>query len=317
TPGGPKNVAHQAMGVHAHQHWFVGAGTWEISAAWGVLFDVALGEGNVRLAIHFAFISDHAEFAEPGGHQRLAYAADVALVLHAVANQFGDRQHLQPMVLTELHQVRHARHGAVVVHDLADHAGGGKAGEPSQVHGGFGLASAHQHTTAASAQREYVPRTRQVCGTGRRINCHPDGVRAIVGRDTGGNAVARVNGLAESGAELRCVLRRHGPDAQVIQALLRHGQANQAAAIASHEVDGFRCDPLGGKRQVAFILAVFVVHNHDHAPGADLLNGAADVRKWRLERHFETNSNRKFQGFTIQVSRKNLCASRHDDAANV
>ena len=47
-------------------------------------------------------------------------------------------------------------HRAVVVHDLADHAGRGEARQTRQVDRGFGVAGAHQHAAVARHQREDV-----------------------------------------------------------------------------------------------------------------------------------------------------------------
>ena len=68
---------------------------------------------------------------------------------------------LRPCVARELHQVGQARHRAVVVHDLADHAGGRQAREPRQVDGALGLAGAPQHAALARAQREDVAGARR------------------------------------------------------------------------------------------------------------------------------------------------------------
>src|SRR5229473_2127634 len=113
----------------------------------------------------------------------------------------------------------------------------------------------------------------------RGIDGHLNGARAIEGGDARGHARARVNRLSECGAVLRSVLGAHGTDAQVVEALLGHGEADQAASILGHEVDGFGSDLLGGERDVAFVLAVFVVDDDNHAAGADLLDGSGDVGK--------------------------------------
>ena len=65
----------------------------------------------------------------------------------------------------------------------------------------------------------------------------------------------------------------------MIEALLGHGEADQAASVLGHEVDGFGRDLLGGEGEVAFVLAVFVVDDHDHAAGADLFDRVGDVGK--------------------------------------
>ena len=52
----------------------------------------------------------------------------------------------------------------------------------------------------------------------------------------------------------------------------RHGDADQAAAVAGHEVDGVGVDELGGQRQVALVLAVLVVDDDDEAPAPVLFD---------------------------------------------
>ena len=65
----------------------------------------------------------------------------------------------------------------------------------------------------------------------------------------------------------------HGGQAQIVGALLGQREADEAASVARHEVDGLRGDELGGQRQVALVLAVLVVDHHNHAPRANLRDG--------------------------------------------
>ena len=53
-------------------------------------------------------------------------------------------------------------------------------------------------------------------------------------------------------------------------------QADQAAAVLGHEVDGFGRDFFGGHGEVAFVFAVFVVDQDDHAALADFFDGFFD-----------------------------------------
>ena len=138
--GGGENVAGEAVRMHAHQRRRAG----EISA----------NQRDVLLAVHVGGIDDHAEIAVARGQSRLGHAADVALVPHAVANQFRDGQQLQSVRAAEFRELRHARHGAVVIHDFADHARGSESGDARQVHRRFGLPGAHQHAAVSRAQAE-------------------------------------------------------------------------------------------------------------------------------------------------------------------
>ena len=86
----------------------------------------------------------------------------VALVRHAVADQLCDRQHLHAVLVAELDEVWDAGHGAIVLHDFADDAGGNQSCEARQIDGGFGLSGADEHSAFAGAKREDVAGARQV-----------------------------------------------------------------------------------------------------------------------------------------------------------
>ena len=89
---------------------------------------------------------------------RLRHLLDDLVVPQAVADQVLDGADLEAVALGEGDQVRHARHGAVVVHDLADDAGRVEAGEAREIDAGLGMAGAHQHAALARDQREDVAR---------------------------------------------------------------------------------------------------------------------------------------------------------------
>ena len=59
-------------------------------------------------------------------------------------------------------------HGAVVVHDLAEHPGRVQAGHAGQVDGGLGVAGPLEHAALGVAQREDVPGSGEVAGAGGR-----------------------------------------------------------------------------------------------------------------------------------------------------
>src|SRR5208282_2095933 len=103
---------------------------------------------------------------------------------------------------------------------------------------------------------------------------------AIRGAGAGGGAAARVNRLAKRRAEHGSIARSDGRQGQRIAALLRHRQANQAAAKFRHEVDGFGRDFFGGHGQVAFVLAVFIVHQDDHASRAYVFHRFFHTGEW-------------------------------------
>ena len=122
-----------------------------------------------------------------------------------------------------------------------------------------------------------------MAGTGevvrRRIRADGDldGVGAVGRGDAGGDAFAGFDGLGEGGAEAGGIVLGHGTEAHVVGTLFGEGEADEAAAEAGHEVDGFGGAELGGDGEVAFVLAVLVVDDDDHATGFKLVEGFGDV----------------------------------------
>src|SRR5207249_5810574 len=79
--GRSEDIAHQAVRVHTNQHRFAAT------------FSIASNQRDMRLAsIHFAFVSNYAEFTMAGAHQRLPHAVHITLVLHAITDQLRDRK---------------------------------------------------------------------------------------------------------------------------------------------------------------------------------------------------------------------------------
>ena len=103
-----------------------------------------------------------------------------------------------------------------------------------------------------------------------------DGVRAVGGADAGGDAVARLDAHGERGAE-RGAERPgccHHRQAEPADLLLGERQADEAAAVRGHEVDGLGRHELRRHHEVALVLAVLVVDEDDHLAGADVGDGA-------------------------------------------
>ena len=144
-----EDVARQALGVHAHEHVLLAR-------------DLSLHHRHVMLVVDQRAEADHVEVAELRGQPGLDDALDQLVVAAPVGDQVGDRDHLQPVLRAVALEVGHARHRAVVVHDLADHAGRVEAGEPREVHRRLGLAGALEHAAGLRLQREDVTRLDEV-----------------------------------------------------------------------------------------------------------------------------------------------------------
>ena len=147
---GAEDVAGQALGVDPDEH-VVGAG------------HVAHDERQVLLVVQHGLVDVGAELPVLGRDARLGHEADELLVLAAVADEVGDGDEREVVLLGEALQVRQAGHlGLVLGHDLAEHARRGEPGGPAQVDRRLGVAGPLEHAAGAVAQREDVPGPVQV-----------------------------------------------------------------------------------------------------------------------------------------------------------
>jgi hypothetical protein len=100
------------------------------------------------------------------------------------------------------------------------------------------------------------------------MSCHGGLHRArpVGGGDAGGDALGGLDRNGEGGAVRCLVVARHQRQAELTAARFGQRQADQAAAVGGHEVDGLGRDVLGGHHEVALVLAVFFIDQDDHAP---------------------------------------------------
>ena len=75
-----------------------------------------------------------------------------------------------------------------------------------------------------------------------------------------------VHGDGEGGPNVAVLLSTIMGSPQTAPGGLRHGDADEAAAVDGHEVDCFRRCPLGRYCQVAFVLAPLVIDDDDELP---------------------------------------------------
>jgi hypothetical protein len=191
-------------------------------------------------------------------------------MLAAVMDQVGDGADLQLVFATEFDQVGQARHAAIVFHDLADHRGRRQAGQFGEVAAGFGMAGTHQHAALDRLQRKDMAGLHDVRRPGVARHRGLDGGGAVGRGNAGGDAFGGFDRYGEVGAVGSAVTGSHHRQVELLAAFLGQRQADQAAAVFGHEVDGFGSDELGGEHQVALVLAVFLVDQDDHAAGAQL-----------------------------------------------
>ena len=173
-------------------------------------------------------------------------------------------------------QVGQPRHGAVVVHDLADDAGRIKPGKAREIDGRLGMAGADQHAAVLGDQREHMARGHDVAIVLGRIDGDGDGVGAVMRRDAGRDPFPRLDRHGEGGGVARAVRARHQFEMKLLGALRRQREADQPAAVLGHEVDGVGRRHLRRDDEVALVLALLGVDQDEHAAVARILDHLLD-----------------------------------------
>ena len=213
-----------------------------------------------------------AEDAVAGGQMGLRDALDHLLVVQPVGDDLGDADDVDAVPGGELLQLGHPGHGAVLVHDFADDAGGLQPGQLGQVHDGLRLAGAHEHAALLVAEGEQVAGARQLLRRGVRVEERLGGEGPVVGGDAGGGALEGIDGDGEGGEVAGGVVGDHHGQVQLLEPPGGEGHADEPAGVLAHEVDGLGRGELGADGQVALVLPVLVVDDDDELAGPDVFD---------------------------------------------
>ena len=174
------------------------------------------------------------------------------------------------MGLGESLQIGASGHGPVFVEDLDEYRGRLEPGQAREVAAGFGMAGAGEHAAGLRHQWKDVTRLHEI----RRRRARPDRGKnrggAVRGRDARLDSPGRVDGDGELRALRLAIVVDHQLQADRIASFAGHRQADQTAPEASHEVDRFRRRMRGRHDEIALVLAVLVVDEHDHVAVSEL-----------------------------------------------
>ena len=171
----------------------------------------------------------------------------------------------------ERFELRTPRHGAVVAEDFDEHAGRPRPASRARSHAASvwparvstppGCAASGKMWPGCTRSSSVAPRLR----TAARIVC----ARSYAEMPVVTPSAASIE-TVKFGVVRRGVMRSTiGGKRERSAALLRQRQADQAARFADHEIDVLGPHFFGGHDQVAFVLAILVVDDHDHVAGAD------------------------------------------------
>jgi len=99
----------------------------------------------------------------------------------------------------------------------------------------------------------------------------------ISGGNSGGNAGGGLDRNREIATEWLCAALHHQWQVELTAAVLRQCKADQAAGVRCHEVDIRRSNLVSRDHQIAFVLAIFVVHQNDDLALAEVVDDVGDV----------------------------------------
>src|SRR5688572_11604186 len=259
---GVEDVAREALRVHPHQHALT-------------IGQVAVDQRHMLVVVDVVAIPDDLPRTMLRRQSRLSDAMHQTFVLQPVRHELRDRDERQAMVFRELLQLRSTRGGAVVIQDLTDHAGWVESRQARQVDRRLRMPDALEHTALARAQGEDMATVTEVAGHRGRVYRDADRGRAILSADTGADAEARrrIDAHRVCRAIIVDVGLAHGCEPELVDALARQRDANEAARLPNHEVDHLGRHELRRANEVALILPVLVVGNDDEAAGANVVYG--------------------------------------------
>jgi hypothetical protein len=124
-----------------------------------------------------------------------------------------------------------------------------------------------------------VARGNDVFATLARVDRHRDRPRAIACGNASGHALAGLDRDREGGLHRLGMVAAHRLEPQVEHALAGQRQANEATAVRGHEIDRRRGRHLRGNDQIAFVLAVLVIDQHEHSAVARFVDDVLDRRQ--------------------------------------
>ena len=103
-------------------------------------------------------------------------------------------------------------------------------------------------------------------------DCGQYRLRTILRRNSGSHTLGCFDGQGEIGRVQGRITLDHQRQRQLLTATTRQSQTDQPTTMAGHEIDIFGTRVTGGHHQITFILTVLVIHQDDHAAGANILD---------------------------------------------
>ena len=245
--------------------------------------NVALDQSQMVTAINQGAIEVELELAKCRGELNFLLLLHQPLPGPAESHQILNAAHLEFVLPPELLKFGQPCHGAIRIQNLAEHTGRLQPSQTRKIHARFRVAGPLEHAPGFCAERKNMARLHKIFRAGFRVCEDPDGFGAVMRADSCGDALGGVHRHGEIGAVTFPVLDHHALQGQLFGAFLSDRGTDEAAPVHCHEINGCRGDFFRRHHQVALVLPVGIVGNHNHAAGADLLEDFFDgVKSWVL-----------------------------------
>ena len=126
------------------------------------------------------------------------------------------------------------------------------------------MARAYQHAAVFGDQWKHVAGAHEVGGADIAVGERTNGVDALLGRNAGAKAVAKVDRYSERRSERRVVDGNHRIEPQAAGFRGAHRRANDAAGVADNEGHLLGRAKRGGDEEIALVLAIVVIGDDNH-----------------------------------------------------
>ena len=223
-------------------------------------------------ALNIVAIGAQVEGAVLGIQIVLFNALNGALIHGAIVDQIRNGANLEIVQLGESLQIFTAGHGAIVVHDLADHSGRLTPCQCRQITGRLGMACPAENAARIRHQRKDMTRLNQIRSLCAPGNGGLNRAGTIRGGNAGGHAFSGLDREGELGPETGMIAVNHQRQTELLTAGTGHWHADQTTTKPRHEIDGLRRAEFRSHHQIAFVFAIFVIHQDDHLALPDICN---------------------------------------------
>ena len=213
---------------------------------------------------------DDVEVSVGCGHVCFHAPLHERFLLEAVGDEVADADDLQSVLASHLLQLGHAGHGAVFVQNLDEGCSRLQTREASQIDSSLGVSGTTQDALVLGIEGIDVSGTAEVGRLTGGVGQCTDGGSAVVSADACSAAFQQVHGDGEGCAEHAGVVLHLMFQFEFLGAADGDGCAEHAAAVAQHEVHLLGGYHLGSCDEVAFVLAVFIVHDDDELSLAEV-----------------------------------------------